>query len=559
MHHRVSFKFGLRGDSFEDLKISSHRSNSPNRKPGRAVGLLACVLISACSTLPPGHDYPRTASAAITDSEQTRLGAQLAGTAGEHVGKSGFFLQSFGADGYLTRMQMINAAERTLDLQYFIFRGDDTGRLLTDAVLRAADRGVRVRLLIDDGNTIDGDEQIEPLGAHGSIEIRIFNPFRYRGHRKTIRATEFIFNKSRLNYRMHNKLLVVDNSAALIGGRNIGDQYFQVNAEEQFADNDVFAVGPIVKEISASFDEYWNDALSIPNEALASSKTSRGALKEHRELTTEQPAEVNADGIDFVKRVNSGEPFNGLISGRLPLVWAPAHLISDSPDKKSVEEGSESGSSILRPLARAALAVQSELVMITPYLVPGEEGMEIFHDLLNRKVSIRILTNSLMSSSEVLAQSGYMGYRVPLLEAGVELYEIRSMLGNTHGSGQTAAMSRNGTYSLHAKMLVFDRQSIFVGSMNFDQRSMYLNTEIGLLIESPELAQELVRRFDAMVQPANAYQVLLKPDLSESGQHLIWRTLEGEQMVDFQDEPARSEGQTLKVNLLSLLPLDSDL
>ena len=521
--------------------------------------MLIGTVVNACSSLPPGHDFPRTASAAITDSEQTKLGAQLESIALEHEGKSGFYLQSFGADGYLTRMQMINAAERTLDLQYFIFRGDDTGRLLTDAALRAADRGVRVRLLIDDGETIAGDEQIEALASHPSIEIRIFNPFRYRGHRKTIRATEFIFNKSRLNYRMHNKLLIVDNSAALIGGRNIGDQYFQVNAEEQFADNDVFAVGPIVRDLSASFDEYWNNALSIPNEALASGKTSRAALRKHRELTTEEPAEVNADGIDFVKRVNSGEPFAGLLSGRLPLVWAPAQLISDSPDKKSVEDGSKSGDSILPPVASATLAVQSELLMITPYLVPGEEGMGLFNDLRSRNISIRILTNSLVSSSTLLAQSGYMGYRVPLLEAGVELYEIRSMLGNTRGSGQTAAMSANGTYSLHAKMFVFDRQRIFVGSMNFDQRSMYLNTEIGLLIDSPELAQELVRRFEAMVQPANAYQVLLQPDLSGSGQHLIWRTLENDQMVDLQEEPERSEGQGAKVNLLSLLPLDSDL
>jgi len=530
---------------------------------GRIFRVIAILLIgtvlNACSSLPPGHDFPRTVSTAISDPEQTKLGSQLENATLEHEGKSGFYLQSFGADGFLTRMQMINAAERTLDLQYYIFRGDDTGRLLTDAALRAADRGVRVRLLIDDGETVAGDEQIAPLASHPSIEIRIFNPFRYRGHRKTIRATEFFFNKSRLNYRMHNKLLVVDNSVAVIGGRNIGDQYFQVSAEEQFADNDVLAVGPIVRDISASFDEYWNNALSIPGEALTSSKSPHGSLQEHRALTIEEPAEVNADGIDFVKRVNSGEPFAGLISGRLPMVWAPARLISDSPDKKSVENGSKIGTSILQPVADATLAVQSELLVITPYLVPGDEGMELFNDLRSRNVSIRILTNSLESSSTLLAQSGYMGYRVPLLEAGVELYEIRSMLGNPHGSGQTAAMSAHGTYSLHAKMFVFDRQRIFVGSMNFDQRSMYLNTEIGLLIDSPELAQELVRRFEAMVQPANAYQVLLQPDSSGSGQHLIWRTLENDQMVDLQEEPERSEGQGAEVNLLSVLPLDSDL
>ncbi len=520
---------------------------------------MVCAVINACSSLPPGHDYPKIESTALAASVHTKLGDQLENTIREHHGNSGFFLQSFGADGFLTRMQIIIAAERTLDLQYFIFRGDDTGRLLTDAALHAADRGVRVRILIDDGETIAGDEQITPLAAHPSIEIRVYNPFAYRGHSKIARITEYVLNHSRLDYRMHNKLLVADNAVAMVGGRNIGDQYFQIDAEEQFADNDVFAVGPIVKQLSASFDEFWNHALSIPNEALSSRGTSRAALTEHRELTTDEPAEVNADGIDFVKRVASGEPFAGLMSGRLHLVWAPAHLISDSPDKQKVEEGSMVGRLMHRPVASAALAVQSELLMITPYLIPGKEGMQMFKDLRQRDVRIRILTNSLESSSVVMAQSGYMHYRKPLIEEGVELYEIRALLGNRHGSGQTMAMSRYGTYSLHAKMFVFDRQKIFVGSMNFDQRSMHLNTEIGLIIDSPELAQELARRFEAMVQPANAYELKLQPDNSGSNRHLIWRTLEDEQMVDLQKEPARSAWQRFKVKFLSLLPLEHEL
>ncbi|MDZ4729880.1 MAG: phospholipase D family protein [Xanthomonadales bacterium] len=466
---------------------------------------------------------------------------------------------SFGADGYLTRMQIINAAERTLDLQYSIFRGDDSGRLVTDAVLRAADHGVRVRLLLDDGESIAGDEQITSLSAHPAIEIRFYNPFTYRGHSLTLKALDFMLNYSRLNYRMHNKMIVADNSVAMIGGRNIGDQYFQVDAAEQYADNDVFAIGPIVKQLSASFDEFWNHALSIPSEALSTRASSRTALKGHRELTQDEPAEVAADGIDFFKRVASGEPFKGMIDGRLPLVWAYAQMISDSPDKKKVEDGTIVGRLMRRPVAAASMAVQSELLMITPYLVPGEEGMQIFRDLRQRDVRVRILTNSLTSSTVTLAHSGYMGYRVPLLEEGVELYEIRALLGNIRGSGQTAAMSRHGTYSLHAKMFVFDRKQIFVGSMNFDQRSMHLNTEIGLLIDSPELGEELARRFEAMAQPANAYQVLLQPNKHGKGQHLIWRTLESEQPNDHQKEPARSVWQRFLVSLLALLPLDSEL
>jgi putative cardiolipin synthase len=214
---------------------------------------------------------------------------------------------------------------------------------------------------------------------------------------------------------------------------------------------------------------------------------------------------------------------------------------------------------MLRPVALATRAVQSELLMITPYLIPGDEGMQLFSELRSRDVRVRILTNSLTSSALPLAHSGYMGYRVPLLEDGVELYEIRALLGNTRGSGQSAAMSRHGTYSLHVKMFVFDRQSIFVGSMNFDQRSMHLNTEIGLLIDSPELAEELARRFAAMAQPANAYEVLLQANRSGKGRHLIWRTLEEEVLVDLQSEPARSLWQKFQAGLLSLLPLDSEL
>lgn len=521
--------------------------------------LLVCSVVAACSTLPPGHDYPRVDSRALADTVQTRLGSELESATRKHAGDSGFRLLSIGIDAYLTRMQMIDAAERTLDLQYSIFRGDESGRLLTEAALRAADRGVRVRILLDDGERVDGDEQIAPLTAHRGIEIRFYNPFAYRGHVKVLKATEYLFNRSRLNYRMHNKLMVADNAVALIGGRNIGDQYFQVDAEEQYADTDVFAVGPIVRQLSASFDEFWNHPLSIPKEALAAGRSSRSALSEHREATVTDPAEMSADGVDFASRVESGEPFAGMLSGRLPLVWAPAQMISDSPDKKSVKEGSRVGRLMLRPVALATRAVQSEFLMITPYLIPGDEGMQLFSELRSRDVRVRILTNSLISASLPLGHSGYMGYRVPLLEYGVELYETRALLGNTRGSGQTAAMSRHGTYSLHAKMFVFDRLSIFVGSMNFDQRSMHLNTEIGLLIDSPELAEELARRFAAMVQPANAYQVLLQANKSGKGRHLIWRTLEDEEMVDLQSEPARSAWQKLQAGLLSLLPLDSEL
>jgi putative cardiolipin synthase len=212
-----------------------------------------------------------------------------------------------------------------------------------------------------------------------------------------------------------------------------------------------------------------------------------------------------------------------------------------------------------RPVANAAIAVQSELLMVTPYLIPGKEGMQLLKDLRQRNVRVRVLTSSLESSTVLLAQAGYMHYRVPLLENGVELYEIRSLLGNARGSGQTAAISRYGNYSLHAKLFVFDRQKLFIGSMNFDQRSMHLNTEMGLIIDSPALAQQIAARFEAMVQPVNSYMLALRPNETGGAPSLVWHTQEGTKAIEYDTEPARSAWQRINVHVLSLLPADKEL
>jgi putative cardiolipin synthase len=520
---------------------------------------LYVAIFGGCATLPPGSDFPKVTSSALAQPDKTRLGSQFENKGRQHAGNSGFRIIPVGADGFILRMQMINAAERTLDLQYYIFRGDQTGRLLTGAVLYAADRGVRVRLLIDDGDTMAGDEQIMALAAHPSVEIRVFNPFSYRGKIEMFRAMEFVFNASRLDYRMHNKLLVVDNVIALIGGRNIGDQFFQIDPESQFADDDVFVAGPIAQRLSTTFDDYWNSVMSIPVEAISSGKSSSAALTKYRESLNDQRQQLRADGIVYVDRVATGEPFNGIMSGRLPLIWAHAQVFCDSPDKKKVEDGAMVGRLMQREVAKAAIGVRSELLMVTPFLIPGDEGMQLFKDLRNRNVRVRILTNSLESSTELMAQSGYMHYRLPLLKDGVELYEIRSLLGKARGSGETMAISRYGNYSLHAKMFVFDRQRVFIGSMNFDQRSMHLNTEIGLIIDSPVLAEQVAGRFEAMVQSVNAYKLILLPNQADGAPSLVWHTQENGQAVQYDTEPARSAWQRVKANILSLLPLDDEL
>jgi cardiolipin synthase C len=521
--------------------------------------VLIVAVLNGCASLPPGSGFPKATSAALAQPEQTRFGRRFADAAREHDGNSGFRMLAAGVDGFLTRVQMVNAAERTIDLQYFIFRADETGQLLTDAVLRAADRGVRVRVLIDDGGTIAGDEQLVALDAHARIEVRIFNPFAYRGHSMLFRALELMFSGSRLDYRMHNKLMVVDNSIALIGGRNIGDQYFQVDPKLQVADDDVFAAGPIVKQLSVTFDEFWNCDIAIPVRALAKAKSSYAALTEYRKMLNEHRQQVKADGSDYASRVASGEPLAGMISGRLPLAWAHAQLVYDSPEKKRVEKGGMVGRLMHRPVANTLAAVQSELLMVTPYFIPGDEGMRLFKDLRQRNVRVRVLTNSLESATVLAAHSGYMHYRLPLLAEGVELYEVRSLLGNATGSGETAQMTRYGKYSIHAKLFVFDRQRLFIGSMNFDQRSMHLNTEIGLIIDSPELAQQTAARFESMTSRPNSYELTLRPRDEGRSPRLGWRTEEDGKAVEYDTEPARSDVQRFNVNILSLLPLDREL
>jgi putative cardiolipin synthase len=524
--------------------------------------LIASVLLSACAGLPPGADFPKQPSAAFAHPEETTLGRTFAAAAQHHPGTSGFRIINAGADGFRVRAEMIDAAQRTLDLQYYIFRGDETGRLMTDHLEHAAERGVRIRVLVDDGDTIAGDQQILRLLKHPSVELRIFNPASYRGHMRVLRRLEFVLKVRRLDYRMHNKLLVVDNAVALVGGRNIGNQYFQVDPESQFADDDVFAAGPIVPELSKTFDEFWNSELSIPAQALErhTREPIDAVSGTKKDGSGETPSREGKPGpIDYAALVATGEPFNGIISGKVALSWATAKLVYDSPDKKDVIKGAAGGRLIVPQVEDAMRAVKSEMLIITPYLVPSKDEMKSLMDLRERQSRVRILTNSLESATEISAQSGYEKYRVPMLESGIELYEIRSHLGNTRGSGQSRKVSRYGNYALHAKVYEFDRQRVFFGSMNLDQRSQHINTEIGLIIDSPDLAQQTAQRFEDMVKPENCYIVSLIPASAEGKPRLVWRTVENGQTVEFNKEPGRSAWKRFKAKLLTIVPMNREL
>ncbi len=521
--------------------------------------LICCVLtVSACTSL-PGRDFLRPPPVAIAHEPNSALTQPFAAAAQAHDGASGFRLYSAGVDGLLLRLELIAQAHSSLDLQYYIFHGDESGRLITEALQRAAQRGVRVRILLDDAESVAGDEQLLALLGEPHVAIRVFNPWRYRGHSRFIRGLEFAFSKSRLDYRMHNKLFVADGVIALMGGRNIGDQYFQVDPESQFADDDVFVTGPVVPTLAGTFEQFWDSEFAVPGQALVSPRKgdAAGTAKLARRVTPAQKA--STAGMNYQEKLASGEPLSDLLANTAPLSWAAAELACDSPDKKRVAEGDRAGSLMFGAVAKAIRETQTELLMVTPYLGPSPGELKILGKSDAPQRRVRILTTSLEATNDPLAEAGYMHYRVPLLQSGVELFELRMHPESTRGSGQSAKMTRHGTYGLHAKLLVFDRSAMFVGSMNYDERSRWLNTELGLIIRSPELATETARRFEAMTQPASAYSVTLQPGDSQASPRLMWSTEEQGKPVTYQIEPARSSWQKFEVHALSLLPVDREL
>ena len=521
----------------------------------RCLAAAAVLSLWGCASLPPGSNFPRHESHALEAHE--KLDRAL-NDPGAKAGESGYRMLANGIDGLTARLQLIDAAERTLDLQYYIFRGDESGTLIAHALLRAADRGVRVRILVDDGDTAKGDESLFTLAAHPSVEIRVFNPFEYRGHNRVLRALDFAWHKPRLDHRMHNKLFVADDSVALIGGRNIGDQYFQIDPQSQFGDDEVVVAGPMVGRLSGVFDEFWNDDLSIPANALDPRIASPASLDAYRAAMAANPPGSGFQQ-DLLARVATGEPVSGMTTGRDPLIWASAQLVYDSPDKSSVEEGESAGRLIYAPVAARTREVQSELLMITPYFVPSHRERALLRDVRGRGAIVSVLTNSMPSAPEPAAHAGYSKLRRELLGDGVKLHEIRALLGSSRGSGQSRAVSSHGNFALHAKLYVFDRKALFVGSMNFDQRSKQINTEIGLLISSPKLAADAGVRYDELTQLQNAYTVTMSDSGKGRRPALLWTSEEDGVVVKSTREPARSAWQRLKVTLLSLLPLDTEL
>ncbi|HYH40871.1 MAG TPA: phospholipase D family protein [Burkholderiales bacterium] len=508
------------------------------------VAALAFLLIPlwGCQSLP--KDVARTASSMFTDTSSTRLERALADRVAANPEKTGIHPLRDGRDGFTARVLLAQVAERSLDVQYYIWRDDTTGRLLSEAVWQAAERGVRVRILLDDANTRGLDPTIAALDAHPNIEVRLFNPFANRGVRWGEAVTDF----GRINRRMHNKSFVADSQAAIVGGRNIGDEYFDAGLAVGFADMDVLAVGRVVREVARDFDRYWNSESAYPAASLiapAAPDTLAGQ-RDAWERSREEPGTVH-----YLDALRETTLVRSLLERSLQFEWVSAEVVSDDP-AKVLQSPERRDSHMLPHLTNALGAPQRELDLVSPYFVPGKEGTKALLALVERGVQVRVLTNALATTDVPAVHAGYSRYREALLRGGVRLYELKP--GVDIRSGKDRGGSRgigSSTSGLHAKTFAVDRTRIFVGSFNLDPRSARLNTEMGVVLDSPVLAQRLSGFFDTVV-PSSAYEVRL----AAAGNGFEWheRSPAGETVLT--SEPKSGFLRRFWVEILMFLPIE---
>jgi putative cardiolipin synthase len=498
------------------------------------------ALVAGCASLPPLEG--RTATTALADTAQTRLGRAVAADVAANPGKTGVHPLPEGNAAFAARVVLAAAAEKSIDTQYYIWHGDQTGYLLFEALWQAAERGVRVRLLLDDLNTGGLDPTIAALDAHPNIEVRLYNPLVQR----SARMLNFLTDFARVNRRMHNKSFTVDNQVSVVGGRNIANEYFGAGSGIVFADLDVIAVGAAVREVSKEFDLYWNSPSAYPAASFVGAPGPDGAadLEARFASTRADPASVA-----FVEAARTTSLVRDLLGGKLALEWTLARVVYDDP-AKTLDTTERTDVLLFPELVRTIGRPEKTFDLVSPYFVPGEEGTAALVMQAGRGVKIRVLTNSLASSEANVVFAGYAKRREDLLRAGIRLYEIKTTAAR-EAREDNVRFGSSSSAALHAKTFAVDRSRIFVGSFNFDQRSARLNTEMGLVIDSPTLAQRLAEGFDTTV-PAVAYEVRLGPD----GHGLEWieRTAGGETRYD--TEPGTRWYQRFSVEVLSIFPLD---
>jgi cardiolipin synthase C len=512
-------------------------------RPGALPLVLAfSLLFGACASV--RHDPALAPGAALAEPEETALWHALVPPEEVAAGHSGFFFLEGGQDAYETRLLAIESAARTIDLQYYIWDFDGSGRAISEALFRAAERGVHVRALVD-GYLIDNSaEPLKRIVQHPNIEVRIYNAFRTSFYPSYLRYGELILDFPRLNQRMHNKIIAVDNTVAIIGGRNVNDTYFALDEEHYFLDRDVVIAGPITKDVSASFDAFWNSPYAVPVSAFVEDEVVPFSFA----TVWNEIFAYDMEAFPLPRRIEVMELAEKYVALQRRFVWAPASLVLsapgpvfedvDIPAKRQIE------TVLLSRIARA----DEEVLIQNPYVMMTPEREAVLAAAGRRGVRLALHTNSLASHDSALVHYGFVRDRERFLGSGVALYESKPRPESSrHMPGPGVVPERT---TLHSKTLVFDRRYVLVGSFNLDPRSIRYNSEIGVLIDSPALAARVADAIEADLAPANSWQILM-----EEGE-IVWLDEGAEPPIRHETEPETDFFQRIPVWLGYVLPVD---
>ena len=500
------------------------------------------LFISACTKLPSNIGKPQ--SRALSYTENTMLSRHAKPLLQKHKGKSGFLLLGNNLDAFSSRIVLIDAAEMSIDAQYYAVEDQLTGKLFLKHLLDAADRGVRVRLLMDDLKTDGRDAMFAALDAHPNMSVRVFNPFSFRKFPDLNFITEF----KRLDRRMHNKSFNVDNTIAILGGRNIGDKYFSASNTLEFKDLDVMIMDPkISDEVSKIFDAYWNDPYAYSFTKLHKHTSSDRSLEQVRQgLNAYSKKEKNSV---YVKHVRKSKILKHLKQGDMKFDWSEGYVYSDLPQWARTSRKNSSYSMAPKILAWANKS-KKDILIISPYFIPQHWGKKVFSAWRKQGIRVRVLTNSLASNDVAMVHAGYACYRKELLRMGVEIYELKP----NHSIDEGGVKSKIS--GLHAKSFVFDGKNIFVGSMNLDPRSIVLNSEMGILIKSVALSQQLTQWIDKNLDTI-AYRVALRK--KDGFEYLEWIDKRSDGIVRYYTEPNVGFLKKVGIDILKVMPLEGEL
>lgn len=511
--------------------------------------VLAILFMASCELNNDVVEQQKIASYSLSYKEDTSIGKALAPEIRKYPGQSGFRVMMTGSESFEMRLALIQAAEKTLDLQYYSIHDDTTANLLLEAVMRAAKRGVRIRFLIDNISFGEVERTFSVLNEYKNVEIRVFNPLVPHNRGIIPAAIDAVSDIGSMNRRMHNKVLMSDNQMAIIGGRNLGDEYFEENSDVTFKDIDILIAGPITTNISQSFDRYWNSQEAIPVANMVTPETDikkiekiRNGLREHWEEVLKTPKGKKLLESNLASRLKDAD---------VKLDWAPAELAVDEPSKVNQDAEDTTSKPMVR-LDRLLEHAKKEFIAVSPYFIPRDDGVEWLAGIVKRGVKVKVLTNSLASTDVVIVHSGYKDYRKKIIESGIELYEMKAISGK-RPEQRLIGRSAPAQAALHAKVYVIDRQDVMIGSFNLDPRSIELNTEIALVIHSKAIAAQVVKMFEEVTAPDTSYRVTL--DENRNG-NIIWKGRENGKEVQYHSEPKSGFWRSIQEKLMSVLPVE---